>query len=219
MNSYLRQCLKKLEVSIFLDVGCAEGYYINLLSRIRSDLDCIGVDISSTYIKKAKLRNPGAEFVLCDAEFLPFRKRALDIVLCSEVLEHIPEYSRALKELLDVSNRFVILSFPGHSFLYRILSKFSLLRRAIDSSFACNIGHLSEVTINFVRSSVEIHKMWKRLDIKQSGVLPIQIYSFIRSIRIIDIIDDAICNFLTRRGIYGIATIQVIKISATDNSN
>lgn len=217
VNSYLRQCLNNPEVSTFLDVGCAEGYYINLVSHIRRDLDCVGVDVSSTYLKKAKLRNPNAEFILCDAEFLPFKKRAFDVVLCSEVLEHLPNYPRALKELLDAGNVFLTLSFPGHSFLYKITSKLPPLRKAIDRLFAHNVGHISDVTIDFVKSLVQAHKMWKTLDIKQSGALPIQIYDLIPSIRLIDIIDDAICRFLNKKGILGITTIQVIKISANDN--
>ena len=217
VNSYLRQCLKKPEVTTFLDVGCAEGYYINLVSNIRSDMNCVGVDIALPYLKKFKLRNPNAEFILCDAEFLPFKKRAFDLVLCSEVLEHVPNYPRALKELLDVSNTFLTLSFPGHSFLYKIISTFPPLRKALDRIFAYNVGHISDVTISFVKSLVQAQKMWRKFDIRQSGALPIQVYNLIPSIRLIDILDDIICNFLTRKGILGITTIQVIRISAKND--
>lgn len=217
VSSYLRQCLNNTEVSTFLDVGCAEGYYINRISHIRRDLDCVGVDVSLTYLKKAKLRNPNADFILCDAEFLPFKKRAFDLVLCSEVLEHLPNYRRALKELLDVGDMFLTLSFPGHSFLYKIISKFPPLRKSIDRLFAHKIGHISEVALDFVKSSVQANKMWKTLDIRQSGALPIQLYNLIPSTRLIDIIDDILCSFLTRNGIFGITTIQVIKISANNN--
>jgi len=213
VQSYLYQCLEKPEVSSFIDVGCAEGYYVGLASRIRSGLDCVGVDISCAYIKKAKLRNPSADFVLCDAEFLPFKKGSFDLVLCSEVLEHVPDYSKALKELLDLGNMFVILSFPGHSFLYKILSRFPPLRKAMNRVFSYKTGHISEVTVGFVESLVQVHKMWKKLAISQSGALPIQIYKFIPSTRIIDTIDGALCNFLTRKRILGITTIQVINIS------
>jgi len=217
VNSYIRQCLKNPEVSTFLDVGCAEGYYINLVSHIRSNIDCVGVDISHRYIKKAKLRNPNAEFILCDAEFLPFKKRAFDLVLCSEVLEHVPNYTRALKELLDVTNTFLTLSFPGHSFLYKIISTFPPLRKAIDRIFAYNVGHISDVTIGFVKSLVQAQEIWRKFDIRQSGALPIQVYNLMPSIRLTDILDDIICDFLTRKGILGITTIQVVKISAKND--
>jgi SAM-dependent methyltransferase len=217
VNSYLHQCLKKPEVTTFLEVGCAEGYYINLVSRIRRDINCVGVDIALPYLKKVKLRNPNAEFILCDAEFLPFKKRAFNLVLCSEVLEHVPNYPQALKELLDVSNMFLTLSFPGHSFLYKIISPFPPLRKAFDRVFAYNVGHISDVTISFVKSLVQAQKIWRRFDIRQSGALPIQVYNLIPSIRLVGILDDIICNFLTRKGILGITTIQVIKISAKED--
>jgi len=217
--SYLHQCLEDPEVSTFLDVGCAEGYYISLVSRVRRDLYCVGADVSRSYLRKAKARNPNSEFVLCDAELLPFKKRAFDISLCSEVLEHLPRYPRALEELLDVSEMFLTLSFPGHSFLHKIVSIFPPLRKVIDRLFAHNVGHISEVTVNSVKSIVEAHRKWKTLDIKQSGILPIELYNLIPSIRLIDIIDDILCKFLLRKGTLGITTIQVINISAKDDNN
>lgn len=217
LYSYLHQCLKNPEVSTFLDVGCAEGYYISLVSHLRRDLYCVGSDVSRPYLKKAKARNPNSEFILCDAELLPFKKRAFDLSLCSEVLEHLPRYPRALEELLDVSKMFLTLSFPGHSFLHKIISIFTPLRKAVDRLFAHNVGHISEVTINSVKSIVKTRKKWKTLDVKQSGVLPTEVYNLIPSIRLIDIIDDVLCKFLIRKSILGIATIQVIKISAKDD--
>lgn len=217
--SYLYQCLKNPEVSTFLDVGCAEGYYISLVSRLRRDLYCVGADVSRSYLKKAKARNPNSEFILCDAELLPFKKRAFDLSLCSEVLEHLPRYPRALEELLDVSKMFLTLSFPGHSFLHKIISIFPPLRKAIDRLFAHEIGHISEVTIDSVKSIVKARKRWKTLGFKQSGVLPIEVYNLIPSVRLINIIDDTLCKFLIRKSIFGIATIQVIQISAKDDDN
>ena len=215
--SYLHQCLKNPQVSTFLDVGCAEGYYISLVSHVRRDLYCVGADVSRSYLKKAKARNPNSEFILCDAELLPFRKRAFDLSLCSEVLEHLPSYPRALEELLNASSMFLTLSFPGHSFLYKVISVFPALRKVMDRLFAHDVGHISEVTVDFVKSVVEARKKWKTLDIKQSGILPIELYNLIPSIRLIDMIDDALCKFLLRKGTHGIATIQVIKISAKDD--
>jgi len=215
--SYLHQCLKSPEVTTFLDVGCAEGYYISLVSHVRRDLYCVGADVSRSYLKKAKARNPNSEFILCDAELLPFKKRAFDLSLCSEVLEHLPSYPRALEELLDVSKMFLTLSFPGHSLLHKIISIFPSLRTVVDRLFAHDVGHISEVTVDSVKSIVEARKKWKTLDITQSGVLPVEVYKFIPSIRSIDIIDDILCKFLIRKSTHGIATIQVIKISAKDD--
>lgn len=53
--------------------------------------------------------------VLSDVTYLPFRQGSFDIILCCEVLEHIPynQFEKALKEIYGVSNEFVVISLPA----------------------------------------------------------------------------------------------------------
>lgn len=91
-----------------LDLGCGEGRHLIALS-ISEEVDAIGVDLSPSDLATARERMaefssevpvPGLFAVLCgDALRLPFEDNSFDAVICSEVLEHIPDYRGALDEL------------------------------------------------------------------------------------------------------------------------
>ncbi|MGQ9719530.1 MAG: class I SAM-dependent methyltransferase [Nitrososphaerales archaeon] len=219
LESYLRDSFNISKATNFLDVGCAEGYYISLVPTINSGVYCVGVDISPSYIKKARFRNRDSDFVICDAESLPFRENSFGIVLCSEVLEHLLNPMKALKGLLSTTRDYLILSFPGHSLLYKITASIPFLRREIDRSFSLRIGHISEVTLESLKDFISVYKESGGLDIKQSGALPVQVYGILCSNRLIDRLDDIMCNFMSRRRIIGFTTIQVVRISMHKNRN
>jgi len=50
---------------------------------------------------------------------MPFRDNSFDVVLCAEVLEHLPfkQFEKGLSELKRVTNKYLVLSLPhfGHS--------------------------------------------------------------------------------------------------------
>lgn len=75
-----------------LDIGCGEGY----LSRILIENGCrvTGIDYSPEAIEKAA-RLPGRFLVRDIYDFRP--KKKFDWVVCSEVLEHLPDDRLALK--------------------------------------------------------------------------------------------------------------------------
>ena len=81
-----------------LDLGCAEGFYTHKLSRINSAY-VVGIDLSMTRIKRANRRKRcNEDFLVCDAENLPFRDEVMEIILCSEILEHLPNPNSCLHE-------------------------------------------------------------------------------------------------------------------------
>ncbi|OGG45063.1 MAG: hypothetical protein A3F84_09020 [Candidatus Handelsmanbacteria bacterium RIFCSPLOWO2_12_FULL_64_10] len=70
-----------------LDVGCGGRPYRGLFTPVVSFY--IGVD----------RRDDPAPDVKGDAQALPFRAEGFDTILCSQVLEHLPEPGRALAEM------------------------------------------------------------------------------------------------------------------------
>lgn len=49
---------------------------------------------------------------------LPYADNAFDLVICSEVLEHVPDDQQALRELLRVSKGPVLITVPAHPYLW-----------------------------------------------------------------------------------------------------
>ncbi|RYY77130.1 MAG: class I SAM-dependent methyltransferase [Gammaproteobacteria bacterium] len=95
---------------IVLDVGCGEGRHI-IHACLEHDILGIGVDLSSQDLKIASERfapfngqNPKSQFFLqqTDATRLPFADNSFDKIICSEVLEHIENYSGVLLEIKRV---------------------------------------------------------------------------------------------------------------------
>lgn len=99
-----------------VDVGCGEGFTIEYLRPRLPHLEMTGVDLDPDALTIASLRVAGAQFGLAGATDLPFPDASVDLVLCLEVLEHLPDPAAALREILRVSRRHVILSVPEQPF-------------------------------------------------------------------------------------------------------
>jgi ubiquinone/menaquinone biosynthesis C-methylase UbiE len=94
-----------------LEVGCSEGHY--LFKMKDKCARTVGVDVEEERITEAKNRNPEGEFyVIQPDESLPFKDREFDWVLCTEVLEHVPDWVKTLEEVKRLARKKVILTIP-----------------------------------------------------------------------------------------------------------
>jgi SAM-dependent methyltransferase len=95
-----------------LDIGCGEGRHTCAAYRLKR-VTVVGADLSFTSLVAAreKLRfhdqlgeHGGGRWGLSvtDINRLPFADATFDLVICSEVLEHIPEDRAAMAEILRV---------------------------------------------------------------------------------------------------------------------
>lgn len=94
-----------------LDLGCGEGRHV-IAAYALGEVHAVGVDLSRTDLTTAQARfaeieEAGNELKQLDlteasALALPFADASFDKVICSEVLEHIPDYRAALKEIRRV---------------------------------------------------------------------------------------------------------------------
>jgi SAM-dependent methyltransferase len=92
-----------------LDLGCGEGRHV-IAAAACDGVDAVGVDLSREDLATARERMrefgdnvPGMFALLAgDALRLPFPDDCFDAVICSEVLEHIPDYRAAVGEVYRV---------------------------------------------------------------------------------------------------------------------
>lgn len=100
-----------LEAKTVLDAGCGEGETLERLSGILPD-GPVGIDLNPESVAFAKERLPGARISVGNLLDLPFETDSFELVLCLEVLEHLPDPAAGLNELLRVSSRDVVVSVP-----------------------------------------------------------------------------------------------------------
>lgn len=96
-----------------LDLGCGPGLYNRRLSKMGADVK--GIDLSKGLIKIAKEENPNLDFVVGDAEKLPYKNSQFDIVLSTLVLGHLEKWDRALGEINRVLKKGGIFIFSNYN--------------------------------------------------------------------------------------------------------
>lgn len=100
----LRYCLKALSgvKGSVLEVGCGAGGMVKALKNYRRDLDFYGCDISRNSINIAKSDPKEVNFLLGDCYKLPFKNDFFDGVVVFDLLEHLEEPKKCLKEIKRV---------------------------------------------------------------------------------------------------------------------
>jgi ubiquinone/menaquinone biosynthesis C-methylase UbiE len=96
-----------------LDVGCGAGHYLTSLRKIVPfSFGYVGTDASADYLtlaRKAFESDSAAAFKHGDIFNLPFEQASFDVVMCNNVLLHLPTVARPLAELVRVSRRYVLV--------------------------------------------------------------------------------------------------------------
>lgn len=94
--------------STILEVGCGTGLVYGALADIIPDIKYKGVDNSRPMLRIAKSRFPDVDFDFGDAFELEVDQH--DMVICFEVLSHLPEIDIPLKEMRRVAKRKLLFS-------------------------------------------------------------------------------------------------------------
>ncbi len=114
----------------FLDAGCAKGRFTKALVKRGAFLS--GIDITENFINIAKENVPEADFRLASVIDMPFGNNTFDGVLCIEVIEHIPDTEKAIREMTRVlkpSGKIIIIDKNILSLHYRYLIPTCLFKR------------------------------------------------------------------------------------------
>jgi SAM-dependent methyltransferase len=108
-----------------LDVGCGDGYHLfvfNTIDGIREKVSFRGVDISGLQVEFARRVALGmgfenVQFEEGSAEHLGFPDESFDIVLCSDVVEHLENPEKCFAEIRRVlkSGGTAIITTPNPS--------------------------------------------------------------------------------------------------------
>lgn len=107
---------KDLKGKKFLEVGCGLGYFSNSANKLGAKVT--GVDIGPSLVKINKKLTPKGQFRVASASNLPFKDRSFDVLLSTEVIEHVDNQQKALKEMIRVLKKggILVITTPNRIF-------------------------------------------------------------------------------------------------------
>lgn len=96
-----------------LDVGCGAGhYYTSFKNRLNVPFTYTGVDATKYYVELARATfkdDQDASFSIGDVHALPFVDNHFDLVVCTNLLLHLPGIEKPILELCRVAKRYVVI--------------------------------------------------------------------------------------------------------------
>ncbi len=104
-------------VTCLLDAGCGEGFVGQYVRQKFGGLKAVGGDFNAEALAwgRANVQH-GMPLTNLDVHHLPFPTNSFPLVICLEVLEHLPDSTVGLHELARVSSEYVLLSVPHEPF-------------------------------------------------------------------------------------------------------
>ena len=108
---YLEDIFSKIETkdgSTILDLGSGASPYQNIYSKY----------FSKRMTADMEIRNKKLD-VIANSEYLPFKNGSFDVVLFSEVIEHVPNHILAVSEISRILNAkgYLVITWP---FIYQM---------------------------------------------------------------------------------------------------
>lgn len=159
----LYKLVKPLEFTSLIDVGCGEGMVLNHLSPLLASVDCQAVDLDPDEVKDAQQNLPFASVQQGSAYELPVSHASVDLVLCTEVLEHLENPERAIIEFHRATSRYAVLTVPREP----IWCALNMARGAYWRHWGNTPGHLnhwsSRAFIQFVSPWFDVLEVRKPL--------------------------------------------------------
>jgi SAM-dependent methyltransferase len=103
--------LAPLQFDSVLDVGCAEGFFLDAVAS-RFGVEAWGIDLSPQAARTMRNRY-GHRSAAADGSRLPFGDGAFDLVYSTETIEHVVDAEAFMRELRRVARRHVVVTTPA----------------------------------------------------------------------------------------------------------
>lgn len=167
-----------------LEVGCGAGHVLERFAGARRT----GLDISPRMLDRARRRlGQGVPLICASADALPFRAGSFPVSLCTEVLEHTPDPSAVLRELVRVaggSGR-IVVSVPNETMIdrvKRVLRSLPLLKRLLATlATEANEWHLHRMGLPELRQLAGGTARIERMRAVPARLLPVRYVALLRS--------------------------------------
>ncbi len=152
-NKRLIALITESKAGSILDAGCGEGFTLSLLKRSKLGKKLVGIDFEDDALKLAQKINPLLNISKASIYDLPYKNNEFDLVICSEVLEHLTDPVKAISEIVRVSKKYVLISVPNEP--YFMLANF--LRGKYLSHWGNHPEHINHWTSSAIKLFAESH--------------------------------------------------------------
>lgn len=144
---------EKLNPESVLDAGCGEGFTLEKLREHGVGGTLVGIDVQQQAIEHGRQIHPNLSLQQGSIYELPFKNEEFDLTICSEVLEHLDDPERALRELARVTKKYTIITVPHEPF-FRMAN---FLRGKNISRWGNDIEHIQHWSARGIAALVEQH--------------------------------------------------------------
>lgn len=103
--------VRRLGVRDCLDAGCGQPYLLEALHD-ELGLETYGCDLSDQVMRECQGSSAAREFRVLDLSRETWPGRRFDLVIASEVLEHVPDWPAAVANLARMARRYVLITVP-----------------------------------------------------------------------------------------------------------
>jgi ubiquinone/menaquinone biosynthesis C-methylase UbiE len=166
-----------------LDIGCGVGHFYPSLKKIDSNISYHGVDVSKHYLKLARsvfAKEKNFRVSKGDIFDLRFKDDSYDIGICYMVLPYIPNWKKAVGELVRVTKK--------HLFIRLLLSDFTYIIKIYKKGHRKNAPYefyniySEKEFVNFLKASgarsVDILEDEVKIKMKRKKELPFSTYTY-----------------------------------------
>ena len=125
------QWIMDMNPSSLLDAGCLRGHYLGALRSKGWHGNYMGVDVTPSFLADARDEFPNDQWV--QASVYDLADHLTEVVLCSELLQHLPDPQKAVERCCAAATEAVIISVQGtrgdteqwddHGFIDRAFSR------------------------------------------------------------------------------------------------
>jgi len=116
--SLIKKHANVIEPVKVLDVGCSEGGFLATLKS--NGFDFSGIDVNQSALDLCKNYGCQDNVKYGDALSIPFENETFDVVTLLDIIEHIEDDSKALKESMRVckAGGMILIFVPAHQWLW-----------------------------------------------------------------------------------------------------
>lgn len=137
------EILRPINPDSILDVGCGEGFTLDKFKKEGIGKNLAGIDYSDDALKLGAKIYPELKLKKGDIYNIKEKNNSFDLVMATEVLEHLDNPQKALRELVRVSKKYVMLSVPNEPFFIGA----NLLRGKYLKGFGNHPEHINHWTL------------------------------------------------------------------------